>query len=336
MSHVPESKSSQSSEGNPNRPIILILGPTAGGKTSLSIELANLLPGNGGGEIISADSMQVYRGMDIGTAKPTPKERAQAPHHLIDIVDPDESFTVDDWRMLAEQKIIEIRSRNRWPIVVGGTNLYVRVLLEGMFEGPRADELFRSAMSNLEPTELHLRLQQIDPEAARRIHPNDRKRLTRALEVFHATGRPISDWQKQWTKEGPNGSNVRSDSVIIGLDWSVKTINQRINRRVRMMIDEGFEDEVRRLYESGRLGRQAGDALGYRQMIAYFRGECALAEAIERIKIETRRFARKQRTWLKRFRPHPRSKWLNADTLPKQDFVKQALMHCLAHTEAEV
>jgi len=336
MNQMPESNSSQLSKGNPNRPIILILGPTAGGKTSLSIELANLLPGNGvGGEIISADSMQVYRGMDIGTAKPTARERAQAPHHLVDIVDPNEPFTVDDWRVLAEQKILEIRSRNRWPIVVGGTNLYVRVLLEGIFEGPTADESFRREMSKLESAELHHRLQQVDPEAARRIHPNDCKRLTRALEVFHATGRPISEWQQQWNEEGPNGSNVRPDSVIVGLDWSVSTINYRINSRVRAMMEEGFEGEARRLYEAGCLGRQASEALGYKQLIAHFRGECTLAEAVERIKIETRRFARKQRTWLKRFRPHPRSQWLNADVLSSEDIVKQALTHCLTYSEAE-
>ena len=309
------------------RPIVVILGPTAGGKTGLSLGLAERLPG--GGEIISADSMQVYRGMDIGTAKATEEERTRVVHHLIDIVEPCEAFTVEDWRNHAERVIGEVRGRGKWPIVVGGTNLYIKVLLEGMFRGPGADAEFRASLLDVETGELHERLCLVDAEAGARIHRNDRKRIVRGLEVFHVTGKKISDLQVEWSDGDGVGRGIREDVVIIGLDWPVEVINQRINARVKMMMEAGFVDEVRELFDGEKMGKQAREALGYKQLVCYLRGEMGLGDAVERIKIETRRFSRKQRTWLRRFRSYPRSLWIPADQFDTEDIVLQALTMCL-------
>jgi tRNA dimethylallyltransferase len=301
------------------RPIILILGPTAGGKTRLAIDLARALPD--GGECISADSMQVYRGMDIGTAKPTPQEQAEVPHHLLDIVDPsDETFSVDTWLGLAEEAIAAIRSRGRHPIVVGGTNLYVQALLAGLLEGPEPDVPLRRSLQTLDSTALRQRLLKVDPAAAQRIHPNDRKRTIRAIEVQEQTGRPLSDLQRQW-----QSGRIRDDVRILGLEWPVEAVNRRINARVKAMIEAGLAEETRGLWEAGRLGRQAREALGYKQIIDHLEGRLTLDEAAEQIKIRTRRFAKQQRTWLRRFRRHGCSTWLDASQLTAQDLVIKAL-----------
>jgi len=299
------------------RPIILILGPTAGGKTSLAISLANQL--DGGGECICADSMQIYKNMNIGTAKPTQEEQAQAIHHLVNIVDPSEDgFTVESWLTRAEQAIEDIRARGKWPIVVGGTNLYVQSLLFGLFDGPDCDQEKRDAL-NAEPnTVLQERLHALDPEAAERIHINDKRRLVRAIEVCEATGYPLSSLQSQWGKPMP-----REDAIMIGLTWPVKTINRRINARVRAMFDEGFLDEVNLL--QGTLGKQASEALGYKQLLAHIRGECTLDEAKERVKILTRRYAKQQRTWLRRFQVLPSAHFIDMEDKGMQYAVEQAL-----------
>ena len=299
------------------RPIILILGPTAGGKTSLAISLANQL--DGGGECICADSMQIYKNMNIGTAKPTQEEQAQAIHHLVNIVDPSEDgFTVESWLTRAEQAIEDIRARGKWPIVVGGTNLYVQSLLFGLFDGPDCDQEKRDAL-NAEPnTVLQERLHALDPEAAERIHINDKRRLIRAIEVCEATGYPLSSLQSQWGKPMP-----REDAIMIGLTWPVKTINRRINARVRAMFDEGFLEEVNLL--QGTLGKQASEALGYKQLLAHMRGECTLDEAKERVKILTRRYAKQQRTWLRRFQVLPSAHFIDMEDKGMQYAVEQAL-----------
>jgi tRNA dimethylallyltransferase len=299
------------------RPIILILGPTAGGKTSLAISLANQL--DGGGECICADSMQIYKNMNIGTAKPTQEEQAQAIHHLVNIVDPSEDgFTVESWLTRAEQAIEDIRARGKWPIVVGGTNLYVQSLLFGLFDGPDCDQEKRDAL-NAEPnTVLQERLHALDPEAAERIHINDKRRLVRAIEVCEATGYPLSSLQSQWGKPMP-----REDAIMIGLTWPVKTINRRINARVRAMFDEGFLEEVNLL--QGTLGKQASEALGYKQLLAHMRGECTLDEAKERVKILTRRYAKQQRTWLRRFQVLPSAHFIDMEDKGMQYAVEQAL-----------
>lgn len=297
-------------------PIILILGPTAGGKTRLSIDLAKAL----GGECICADSMQVYRGMDIGTAKPTGEERAQAVHHLLDIADPsEEGFNVDTWLGLAEQVIADVRLRGLFPIVVGGTNLYIKALLSGLFEGPEPDAALRTRLQAMDEDALRMRLLEVDPVAAERIHRNDRKRTIRAIEVFELTGKPLSEHQSQW-----DSGHLRTDVCIIGLDYPAEVINPRINARVRQMIDDGLVDEVRSLHEAGSLGLQAREALGYKQILDHLEGRCSLDEAIEQIKIRTRRYAKQQRTWLRRFRLHPHSKWLQAGSATPEQLLEQA------------
>lgn len=303
------------------RPIILILGPTAGGKTSLAISLANALPG--GGECICADSMQVYKGMDLGTAKPTLEEQAQAVHHLVDIADPSEDgFTVETWLKLAEKTVEDIRSRDKWPIVVGGTNLYVQSLLFGLFDGPDCDKEKRDALNAETNTVLQDRLRELDPEAAERIHINDKRRLVRAIEVCEATGHPLSSLQSQWGKPMP-----REDAVMIGLNWQVKTINKRINSRVKTMFNEGLLSEVEGL--QGKLGKQASEALGYKQLLAHLRGECTLEEARERIKILTRRYAKQQRTWLRRFQILPSAYFIEIGDNGMQNTADKALTHIL-------
>ncbi len=300
------------------RPVILIVGPTAGGKSSLAMALAPQLPG--GGEIISADSMQVYRGMDIGTAKPSAAEQALIPHHLIDLVEPNVPYSVDEWLKGAERLIAEIRGRGRWPIMVGGTNLYVKAFLDGLFDGPPADDALRRELADWSLEQLHTQVARLDPSSAQRIHPNDRKRLTRAIEVHRATGQPLSQWQSQWSSAAR-----RADVRLIGLDWPVEAINRRINARVRAMIEAGLVEEVRHLHASGRLGIQAREALGYKQLLAAFEDRSTLEEAIEQIKVETRRFARKQRTWLKSFRVQPDSCWISCGEECSQEIIDKAL-----------
>ena len=303
------------------RPIILILGPTAGGKTSLAIELANSLPD--GGECVCADSMQIYTQMDIGTAKPTKNEQEAAPHHLFDMIDPStQGFTVDSWLTLANKTIEEIRSRGKWPIVVGGTNLYVQSLLFGMFEAPSADPQRRAELDERTNDELREILQSLDPVATTRIHINDRRRTIRAIEVSEITGKPISEQQSQW-----NGQTPREDSRIIGLDWAVGKINRRINKRVKLMMDEGLLEEVKSLQHE--LCPQAAEALGYKQLLEHLRGECDLEHAVERIKILTRRYAKAQRTWLKKFKVLPRTHFIEINEKQPQVIAKEALMHAI-------
>jgi tRNA dimethylallyltransferase len=311
------------------RPIIVIVGPTAGGKTELSLALARRLPG--GGECIAADSMQVYRGMDIGTAKPTATERAAAPHHLLDVADPGtDGFSVDRWLELAEAAIADVRRRGRWPVVVGGTNLYIQALLKGLDGGPPPDPDLRERLQAEDGATLRRRLEAVDPAAAARIHPNDRKRTIRALEVFEATGHPISSQQSRWLAAG-----IRPDAVVVGLEHPVDAINRRINGRVRAMIEQGLVEETRALLAHDRLGPQAREALGYKQVIDHLEGRLSREEAVEQIKIRTRRFAKQQRTWLRRFRHLPGAIWLEIDPdAEPQDHVEKALMGVMHHPAA--
>lgn len=285
----------------------IIVGPTAGGKSALALALSAAIPERTGhgSAVVSADSMQVFRGMDIGTAKPTVEERGLVSHHLIDIVEPEESFSVDRWLGLAEPLLEELRGRGIVPIVVGGTHLYAKTLLEGMFEGPEPDPDLRAALSTMDPRERRRELERVDPRAAERLHPNDHRRTIRALEVYRSTGRPISELQAQWDR-----ARHRSDALLVGLEWEPEAINRRINERVRRMVDRGLITEARGLWEGGRLGAQASQALGYKQLAVHFEGNATLEEAIEATKIETRRFAKNQRTWLRRLRTTPGSVWI--------------------------
>lgn len=287
----------------------IIVGPTAGGKSALAVELALRLREAGrNAEIVTADSMQVFRRMDIGTAKPTTEERRGILHHLIDVAEPEEPFSVEQWLSLAEPCIEGIRGAGGVPIVVGGTHFYVKALLEGLFEGPGADAALRTELGGLSPALLRAELERIDPATAARLHPNDLRRTIRAIEVFRLTGTPLSAHQAQWDRGG-----ARPDALLVGLEWEIEPLNRRINSRVKSMIDRGLVDEARGLWIKGSLGPQSREALGYKQLIEHFEGRATLDDAIEQIKIETRRFAKSQRTWLRRLRPTPDSRWIAFD-----------------------
>ena len=308
---------SDTTTSNSDKPLVVILGPTAGGKTGLSLELCQQLPG--GGECVIADSMQIYAGMDIGTASPTAEEQAIAPHHLLDIVEPStDGFSVADWCKASEDAITDIRGRNRWPIVVGGTNLYIRSLLEGVFDGPAADSAIRQELETYTPEELRSKLEASDPSSAERIHPNDRRRTIRALEVLAITGKRLSEQQAEW------GASItpRKDAQIVGLEWSPEAINRRINARVKMMMEHGFLNEVRALHERCTPGTQAKEAVGYRELALHIEGKCSLDDAVEQIKIRSRRYAKQQRTWLRRFRAIPGALWLDAEEESSESLAK--------------
>jgi tRNA dimethylallyltransferase len=297
----------------------VIIGPTAGGKSDLAVEVALAMDG----EVVTADSVQIYRGMDIGSAKPTDAERRGVPHHLLDIVEPTERFTVSDWLAAAETAVTEVRSRGRVPVVVGGTHLYIKAFLEGLFEGPDPDPALRERLRARGLADLRAELERVDPAAAARIHPNDERRTVRALEVYHQTGRPITEHQKQWDRGG-----VRQDCVLIGLDWAVEALNRRINARVRAMMEAGLLDEVRGLWRAERLGPQAREALGYKQLLDHLEGGSSLDEAVEQIKVETRRFAKNQRTWLRRLRTTPGSVWIDTGTTPREEWAPRVVRMC--------
>ena len=295
-------------------PFPVIIGPTAGGKSSLALAVASLSAAAGTpAEILSADSVQIFRGMDIGSAKPDAGERARAPHHLIDLADPEDRFTVHDWLAAAERTLAEVRGRGALPIVVGGTNLYIKAFLEGLFQGPEPDPAIRAALERTPQAERRTELEQADPAAAERIHPNDERRTVRALEVFRQTGVPITDLQTQWDRDR------RPGALLFGLDWEPDALSRRINARVKSMIETGLVDEVRAL--AARLGPQAREALGYKQLLGHLDGTIPLDDAVEQIKVETRRFAKNQRTWLRRLRATPGLRWFS---LPSEDPAKIA------------
>ncbi len=298
-----------------------IIGPTAAGKSDLAVELALRLPG----EVVSADSMQVYRGLDVGTGKLTPAERRGVPHHLLDILDPHESFSVDTWLRLANSACDSVRARALSPILVGGSLLYVKAFLEGLFEGPPADEALRERLRASDAATRRAELERVDPLAAQRIHPNDERRTIRALEVFHTTGIPISEHQRQWDAQPP-----RADVTLVILDWPTDAINRRINARVRAMLDAGLIEETRTL--APVLGPQAREALGYKQLLRALEHETPLPEAAEQIKIETRRFAKNQRTWLRRLSTTPNALRIDAGAIPLERWPDLVLAHLEAIT----
>lgn len=272
-----------------------LTGATASGKTGVSLELAKHL----NAEIISLDSMAIYRGMDIGTAKPNTDQRAQIKHHLIDITDPTESYSVSQYRDAALRTIEEIRNRGREVLFVGGTALYLKALLRGMFEGPPADWNFRNEIEK-EIADggaefLHERLQMVDPVSAQNLHPNDQRRIIRALEVYRQTGKPISHWQLQFD-EGNDAENCR----VFTLRHARPILHQRIEQRVDQMFEDGLVEEVRGLLERWEtLGKTASQAVGYREVIEHVVDEVDLESTIEKVRIRTRRFARHQETWFR-------------------------------------
>jgi len=286
--------------------LTFIIGCTACGKGKVARELARRTDG----EILSLDSMKVYRRMDVGTAKPSAETRRRIPHHLMDVVEPSEEFSVARYVSLADQVIKDIHERERPIFVVGGTPMYLKALTEGLFDGPGADPDIRARLRQEIDrdgvTALHQRLSKVDPVAAQRIHRNDIRRTIRALEVLELTGSPISELQAKWDRQ-----RTRYDCVLVGLRRDKADQSARINERVRRMIAEGLLDEVRALLaEEPPLSDTARKALGYAEMIEHLQGRVTLAEAVEMIKINTRRFAKAQRTWLKRF---TELRWIDMD-----------------------
>jgi tRNA dimethylallyltransferase len=281
-------------------PILAIIGPTASGKSDLAVAVAETCRA----EVLSVDSMQVYRGLDIGTAKPSPAERARVRHHLIDVVEPSQSFTAARFVELADAAIADAAARSVPLVAVGGTPLYFKVLFHGMFEGPGADAELRARLRATPGEALHARLAEVDPAAAARIHSNDTKRLVRALEVFELTGKPISQFQTAWSEPAS-----RHRVAWVGLRWEKDELNRRINARVKAMMSAGWLDEARRLVERHvTLSDTASEATGYQELLAHLHGEIPLDEAVERIKIATRQLARRQVKWFRRF---PDVLWLD-------------------------
>jgi tRNA dimethylallyltransferase len=282
----------------PLAPVIVISGPTASGKTSLAIQLALRV----GGEIVNADSMQVYRGMDIGTAKPSAAERAQVPHHLIDIAAPDEAYNASRFAADAERAIESVRSRGLTPFLVGGTGLYIRAALNGLNAGAGRDSGFRQALEAEharavaagDAGRLHRRLADVDPSSAARLHPNDLVRVIRALEIQATTGRSAT---AVYSESVPR---PRYDALYLALDPGREELAQRIDARCESMIAAGLLQEVRALRDAGYGPELASmRAIGYRHMQPVVEGLDTLANVLEAMKRDTRQFARRQRTWLR-------------------------------------
>ena len=281
-------------EAQPDLDCWYLSGATAVGKTQVALALARRI----NAEIISLDSMAIYRGMDIGTAKPTPEELTQVPHHLIDVVDPCEDFSVERYLTLAHAAISEIRSRGREVLFVGGTPLYLKAMLRGLSSGPPADWQLRddlaAEVAAVGSESLHLRLEQLDPLAASQIHPRDARRLIRAIEVFRSTGQPISHQQLQF-EQGTQAEDCR----VFALRRPREEQHARINQRVEQMFERGLVGEVEQLLaEYTALGRTASQAVGYREVIEYLAGG-DYAAMITQIKTRTRRFAKRQGTWFR-------------------------------------
>ena len=287
--------------------IIIILGPTAVGKSTIALELAQKI----GAEIVNADSQQVYRHMDIGTEKPSPADRAIIRHHIIDVVDPDEEFNVAMFCQLATASVNDISSRYRNIIVCGGTGLYLKALTRGLFVGPAQDMRVRESLkAEIEAhglNSLYRRLEQIDPASTSWIHPNDRQRIIRALEVYELTDKPMSEWQNAHAfRERPY------EALMIGLERERAELYDRINQRTEKMIETGLLDEVASLVENGYgLDLKPLRSLGYRHMGLVLKGELQLDQAVELMKRDTRRLAKRQLTW---FRQDREIRWFHPDT----------------------
>jgi len=283
--------------------LLVIIGPTAVGKTNLSIEMAKRY----NGEIISGDSMQIYRGMDIGTAKITKEEMQGIPHHLIDIKEPEENFSVAEFQLLVRAKINEIAKRGKLPIIVGGTGLYIQsVIYDYQFSDVPGDEAFRleleGRVKQIGNDALYKELQAVDPESAAQIHPNNVRRVIRALEIFHLTGKTMQDYQR---KQQPD---LMYETALVGLTMDREKLYERINLRVDIMVKQGLLDEVKSLYNQGLRDCQSIQAIGYKEIYDYLDEKVTLDDAVEQLKQNSRRYAKRQLTW---FRNKMDVKWFD-------------------------
>ena len=293
-----------------NDKIIAVAGPTASGKSALALELCKRLDG----ELISLDSMQIYRGLDIGTAKPTKAEQAEVCHHMIDICEPTENFSAAEFAERAHKVIADVQSRGKKAVLCGGTGLYLDTVLGRLDFGEiESDEKLRGELIAFAEKNgadaLHERLREIDPQAAEKIHPNNVRRVARAIEIYELTGKTKTEHDREAISDSPY------ESLIIGLDYDDREVlYNRINRRVDAMIEAGLEGEVRSLVSRGLLSAEstAGQAIGYKEMLGYIAGDCSLGDAVEKIKLVTRRYAKRQLTWLRR---NPSINWLYPDRL---------------------
>lgn len=278
-----------------------LLGPTASGKSALALEYARRHPEV---ELVSVDSMQVYREMDIGTAKPSPAERAEVPHHLIDLVDPDEEFTVAQFKAAFDAAVAEVESRGRRALLVGGTGLYLRAVVDDLEIPGRFAEVREELEAEPCTRALHDRLRELDPVAAGRMEPTNRRRIVRALEVTVGSGRPFSSF-------GPGlDAYPATEVVLVGLRVDRDELDRRIEARYRRQLDDGFLDEVRRLHDRpAGVSRTARQALGYKELIDHLEGRCSLDGAVDRAITRTRQYARRQERW---FRRDPRIVWIDA------------------------
>ena len=303
--------------------IIAVVGPTASGKTSLSIALAKEL----GGEILSCDSMQIYRDMDIGTAKPSAEEQDGVPHHLIDIAAADEPFSCAEYAARAKNKIAEVASRGKLPIFCGGTGLYLDGVLRGgnSYEKTETDPTYRAELEQVAAEQgaetVHAMLAAVDPDAAQATHPNNVKRVIRALEIYHTTGvtKPELDRRSVQVES-------EYDALVLGIRFpDTEELYERINLRVDLMIEQGLLDECRRLMEAGVFERSAtaAQAIGYKELFPYLRGELPLKNCVETLKMATRRYAKRQMTW---FRMHGNVVWLDRDGKTSDEALLAAAM----------
>lgn len=297
-------------------PLYILVGPTASGKSRLSILLAKHMDA----EIISADSMAIYRGMDIGTAKPSIPEQKQVKHHLIDICDPWETYNAGRFVEKATDCIKQIQANNRKILIVGGTALYIKSLIEGIFEGPPADWKIRETLAKRDNESLYSELMSIDEESAQKISPNDLRRIIRALEVYYITKIPISVLRRKYTK--PNSNYI---TYFIGISWERPLLYERINKRVDHMLKNGLLEETKKLLHLPYpLSHTASQAIGYRETILALKNEIPMAELEETIKRNTRRFAKRQMTWLRRFPVN----WIPSDNNTQTEYLfEQALKY---------
>ena len=302
--------------------ILALVGPTGSGKTQTAIRICQALDA----EIVSMDSMQIYRGMDIGTAKPTTQERAAALHHMIDVAEPDQLFTVSMYREMAMRVIDDILARGRLPLLVGGTGLYLQAISYELSLGERgADSAMRQELRQIAqepdgPWRLHERLKAVDPQSAQKLHPNDVRRVIRALEIYESSGKAKSEQTDEARQEGPY------HVLVYGLTMPREQMYARINARVDAMVASGLVEEVQRLLARGIEPRQEGgamQAIGYKEIVAALRGEMPMDKAIDLIKQGTRRYAKRQWTW---FRRDPRTVWFDWSAYPTGDALIQALI----------